>query len=676
MGSAMWALLKGGTMTGLPIVHMTLYKHGVGFFQRRALLEGESVELSFRVDEMNDILKSLTAIDWGGGQVLGIDYATPQNREEKLAGCSVRLADDRSFRDLLVSLRGRRIRLILEQEEQATGTLLGLDEEQAPQPYPTAKHLLADLVSLLLEDMDRVLKVRLDQVQAVEILDDRGASDLRFFLHTSLAQEAYRQVMIRLTPGQHDLSVSYIAPAPTWRVSYRLVAEHAGASMQGGASAAPNGSNGTALLQGWGIFDNRLEEDLEGISLSLVAGMPISFIYDLYTPFMPERPVVEEEARVAAAPVAFDQALGDAAPRSMAMMREGPAAKSLAAAPGPSRAAEMISQDALQQATAMTGTGEELGELFQYSIGMPVTVGRGQSAMVPILSAKLAYCKELLYNGAKLAAHPVATLRMQNETGLTLERGPVTVIEGSEYVGEALLPFTAPGGEINVPHAVALGVHVREETGSSRQVCGLDVKGSYLHVEEWHVRWREYWLSNSTDEPMVILVEHPRAADYDLFDSPAPREQTGQYLRFDVSVPARQETQLRVQERRLMSRREELQRQSHQGLRRYLRQGLIDRATHQKLDELLRLWEQLADHEKALKETDRERQKFYKAQQQIQGNMAALSTTGKEGALRARYVDQLADSEDRLQALEGKESDLEAEIERLKRELEAQIEAL
>jgi hypothetical protein len=141
-------------------------------------------------------------------------------------------------------------------------------------------------------------------------------------------------------------------------------------------------------------------------------------------------------------------------------------------------------------------------------------------------------------------------------------------------------------------------------------------------------------------------------------------------------VPARQETQLRVQERRLMSRREELQRQSHQGLRRYLRQGLIDRATHQKLDELLRLWEQLADHEKALKETDRERQKFYKAQQQIQGNMAALSTTGKEGALRARYVDQLADSEDRLQALEGKESDLEAEIERLKRELEAQIEAL
>ena len=57
-------------MMNLPITHMTLYKHGVGFFERRAELSGEEVELSFRVEEMNDVLKSLTTIDWGGGQVL------------------------------------------------------------------------------------------------------------------------------------------------------------------------------------------------------------------------------------------------------------------------------------------------------------------------------------------------------------------------------------------------------------------------------------------------------------------------------------------------------------------------------------------------------------------------------------------------------------------------------
>ncbi len=76
-------------MTTLPITHMTPYKHGVGFFTRRAKLSGEEVRLSFRVEEMNDILKSLTAIDWSGGRVLGIDYATPQSREERLAGCTI-----------------------------------------------------------------------------------------------------------------------------------------------------------------------------------------------------------------------------------------------------------------------------------------------------------------------------------------------------------------------------------------------------------------------------------------------------------------------------------------------------------------------------------------------------------------------------------------------------------
>ena len=55
-------------MTSLPITRMTLYKHGVGFFERRVELSGEEVELSFHVEAMNDVLKSLTAIDRGEGR--------------------------------------------------------------------------------------------------------------------------------------------------------------------------------------------------------------------------------------------------------------------------------------------------------------------------------------------------------------------------------------------------------------------------------------------------------------------------------------------------------------------------------------------------------------------------------------------------------------------------------
>ena len=269
-------------MTLLPITHMTLYKHGVGFFERRVSLAGTEVSLTFRVEEMNDILKSLTAIDWGGGQVLGVEYATPQTREERLAGCSINLSDDRSLQDLLTGLRGRRVRLLLDQAESLAGSLIGLDDAPEEEPLATA------LVSLLLDGANQVQAMPLGRVQGVEILDERGAADLRFFLQTSLTQEAYRAVTVRLTPGEHDLSVSYIAPAPTWRVSYRLVVEDKDEQSAESETIATK----KALLLGWGIFDNRLEEDLKEISLSLVAGMPISFVYDLYTPFTPKRPEI------------------------------------------------------------------------------------------------------------------------------------------------------------------------------------------------------------------------------------------------------------------------------------------------------------------------------------------------------------------------------------------------
>ncbi len=649
-------------MTHLPITHMTLYKHGVGFFERRATLTGEQVELSFRVGEMNDVLKSLTAIDWGAGQVLGVDYATPQGREERLAGCSIRLGDEHSLRDLLIGLRGRRVRLLLDQGESAVGTLLGLDEVAERQQMASSP------LSLLLDETAQVQVMTLGRVQGVEILDERGANDLRFFLQTSLTQDDDRQVTVRLTPGEHDLSVTYIAPAPTWRVSYRLV-------------TAPLAQGGPrALLLAWGIFDNRLEEDLEGISLSLVAGMPISFVYDLYTPFTPERPVVKEEARVAAAPVefaaealedTFGMMLGESEAKAL---RAAPMSVRAAAAPAPGR--RSVSREALEKAAPVTTTGEALGELFQYVIGTPVTVGRGQSAMVPIVSANLNYRKDLLYNGSKMPAHPVATLRLKNETGLTLERGPVTVLEGGEYVGEAVLPFTATSGEITVPYAVELGVKVREQNGSRKEIHSLYVKGAFLQLEEWDARWREYQFNNSTAQAMTVMAEHPRTAHYDLFDTPQHQERTDEHWRFRVAVPAQGETTLRVQTRRLVRRREKLERQSYKELGNYLRKGLMDRGTYDQVAGLLKLWEEIADSERQLAKAEKERDKIFKAQKQVQGNMGALSQTGKEGALRARYVTQLEASEEQLKALAQQELDLQGRIERLKQEVKRCIQDL
>jgi hypothetical protein len=74
-----------------------------------------------------------------------------------------------------------------------------------------------------------------------------------------------------------------------------------------------------------------------------------------------------------------------------------------------------LSQTAVERTVPVTTQGESFGELFQYVIGMPVSLGRGQSAMVPIVSADLSYHKDLLYDGSKMPNHPVATLRLNND---------------------------------------------------------------------------------------------------------------------------------------------------------------------------------------------------------------------------------------------------------------------
>ena len=56
--------------------------------------------------------------------------------------------------------------------------------------------------------------------------------------------------------------------------------------------------------------------------------------------------------------------------------------------------------------------------------------------------------------------------------------------------------------------------------------------------------------------------------------------------------------------------------------------------------------------------------------------MGALSTTGKEGTLRNRYVEQLEASEEQLKALGQQETDLKSTIEKQRQGVEEQIKAL
>ena len=145
---------------------------------------------------------------------------------------------------------------------------------------------------------------------------------------------------------------------------------------------------------------------------------------------------------------------------------------------------------------SIAATGQSQGEFFSYVVANPVTVRRGRSAMAPILQSDVKLQKERLYNGKKHPRHPVIALRFKNLTGLTLERGPLTVLEAGEYAGEAMLPFTASDGEIYLAYAVDLGITVTEEGTSERRLESISIKEGLLVVQEWDIQSVKYRLEN------------------------------------------------------------------------------------------------------------------------------------------------------------------------------------
>ncbi|MFK7959946.1 MAG: hypothetical protein AB8G96_05410, partial [Phycisphaerales bacterium] len=60
---------------GLPVRRITLYRSGVGAFERNGQVSGDQdVQLRVAADQVNDILKSMVMLDLDGGRIESASY--------------------------------------------------------------------------------------------------------------------------------------------------------------------------------------------------------------------------------------------------------------------------------------------------------------------------------------------------------------------------------------------------------------------------------------------------------------------------------------------------------------------------------------------------------------------------------------------------------------------------
>lgn len=649
-------------MSNLPIRRVVLFKHGVGYFEREARVTGDQpLALSFKQREVSDVLKSLTVLDLDGGTVSAVSYDSTTPVEHLLAEIALSIPDSGSLVGLLPQLKGARAAVKPTGGAAIQGAILGIDTLETTANGTTTRHpRLA-----LLTDSGDVRTFDLFDLE-LTLLDEGIKRDLDFYLRTQLAskkKDARTFTLFAQGDGARTVRVSYVLEAPVWKATYRVI-------LNEDAAAAPHAQ---PLIQGWAVVDNTSDEDWSDVDLTLVAGLPVSFTHDLYTPRYIRRPVVEVKETTGVLPPMAEYGMDSELAADAVTL----------AAPAPGTAYKLAPQqiEHLRSASArgaklMSGRHEsaassvqaqtrerQVGDLFEYGIEKPVTVRRNQSALVPILLKPFNGRSVLLYQKAARPENPIRCVEFENTTGLTLEGGPVTVLDSGSYVGEAMLDTMKPTEYRLVGYAVELAVRVLDNVDShSDRVTRVVIRNGTLRTHYAQVQKTTYTFSSKSDKEQVLYLDHPRdGREWKLFDTAKPHEITENYWRFRFALPPNAVTKFVVQQAQTLHQNWGLADLIEKQLAAWVSAKYLDKPTEKALREVLDQRYKLSQIEYTLNRLNEERGKIHTDQQRVRDNLGALGDRASEKELRERFVATLGKQEDRLAAMLAEEETLRAD---------------
>ena len=644
----------------LKIRKVVLYEHGVGYFEREAVVDGDAqVDLAFKTSEVSDVLKSLTVLDLDGGHISSISYDASTPAWKALEGISLDVSDGRGLLGLLPQLQGAEVEVVLG-SESVRGRIVGLDavERRAEANVVLTSHRLS-----LLSDAGETLQIDLDDARSIRVLDEKLHGDLDFYLRTQLAakkQDARVFTLFAQGGGSRRLRASYTLETPVWKATYRIL-------------LPMEGTEDEPLIQGWAVVDNTQDEDWTEVDLSLIAGLPVSFVHDLYSPRYLHRPVVEVKEQSSLAPPVVEQAMymeDDMALPAPAASKFARAISMPASAPAPA-AFRPVSSVQVQTRE------RQIGDLFQYSITRPVTIKRNQSALVPIVLKPFRGRCVLLYSPESRERNPFSAVEFENTTGLTLEGGPITVIEGDTYAGEAMVETIKPAETRLVPYSVELGVLADSKSQSrTDRVHRTRITRGALFAFSMEVRRTVYQFANKSQRARTLYVERARDHGWELVTPERPYETTPSSYRFRTEIAATGVTDVVVEERREVSSTIGLASVTPDLVAEYRSARYIDDSVFAALERVIALKNRAAAIDRDAGLVNGELGAIATDQQRIRENLKSIGEGHDEKRLRTTLVEKLLAQERRLEELSSSQRSLAEERQRVQADIDAAIDGL
>jgi hypothetical protein len=630
-----------GNLIMLPIKKIVLFKHGVSHVEREGQIEGNtSIDLYFRAAEMNDVLKSLTVLDLDDGVITSISYESTLPIEEQLKDIAIQLPQKNVLTGLLSQLQGAHVALEIEQQT-VTGIIIGIEtiKRQTELAAFDTTYLSLLVKGEMLQSFDMM------EIQHITLLDDNLQKDLQHLLEVLIATK--KKDLKKLTifvkgEGTRTINLSYIVATPVWKTSYRLLLEEQ-----------------QTLIQGWALVDNTQDEDWENVCLSLVAGLPVSFTHDLYSPRYQKRPEVRIEEETAYAPLIAERtgdrlSLIEAASFDEDILFEEGEERPQAAKPVSAANVSQKQQKkaARERSVPVQTQTVEVGDLFHYEIENPVTVRRQQSALVPILQTEFSGKPIVVYHREVRQQNPMTAILFKNTTGLTLDNGPVTVFEEDAYVGEAMLNTLKPDEEQILAYSVELecvvSIDSQRERDKNHQI---QITDGDIELYYYEFFYEIYNIHNKSERHLDFILEHRFRPDCELVETPKPIERTDHFYRFRFPVQNKKTKSFTVIECIERSSSFDLKTIIQHNPKWWLDKKYIDKIDkkiRRVLEGVIQLTEKLSQIEGDLKIKEAALKAIFKNQERIRQNLQSLGKTEDERGLRERYVANLEQEENKL----------------------------
>jgi hypothetical protein len=655
----------------LPIAQVVLFSSGVGYFQREGSVEGNTrIDLSFPVENINDLLKSMVLRDLDGGVISTVSYDSNAPLEKTIKSFAINLSGNPAFNQILNQARGEKVEVVLQsanatQPGTLTGTIVGVEQQKQAAGKET---LEVNLLNLWCADGMRSLVM--SDIQRVRFLNPLLDSEFKKALETLAASHDTQKKIVSINcagEGKRNIKVGYVVENPIWKTSYRLVLD--------------KDKKEKPFLQGWAIVENPTDEDWKDVRMALISGRPISFQMDLYQPLYVPRPVVEPELFASLRPVAYSGSLQKN--NAVAATKNLPDTRltatydfnevgrrienvnvggvnglptmggySIASTGGTPVSTPMGSGLATRMDLAKNGaqsmaTAAKLGDFFQYTIDKPVSLPRQKSAMLPIVNKDVEGTRVSIYNERAQAKFPLLGLKFKNTSGLHLMQGPITVFEGSNYAGDARILDLQPDEERLISYAVDLGTEVNPVPSSDngRIVCVKVVKGTIQTTNKIRES-KTYTIVNRNDGERVVLVEHPVRNEFKLVDTVKPAETASDCYRFEVKVAAGKTETLTVTEEQMLCTSVEMLNTDDKKVAFFLTQPAVSQAVKDGLKKAQALRGKLEKTQREIAEQEVQLKALTEDQVRLRANLHEMPATS---AAYKRYLDKFDQQETQIE---------------------------